>query len=114
MGVAAYNRGSSVIANQLAREFPCSMPAFDLMDRMNALPKKTKGLRGEILRSKNPLPKGKALVQCHKGVWWLMDPDEPFDSFSYHYPSLAELVTSWDIALVGYNENQQMWTAINI
>jgi len=118
MGIAAYNRGSQVIANQAAAAYPVRNTAFELMDRMNALPKKSKGLIDDLvednLKNKCHLPKGKALIQKSRGVWWLMDPDTPFESFSYYYPSLSDLITSWDIALTGFNETTGIWEAVNI
>ena len=108
MGVAAYNRGSSVISQQVSRDYQARDPAFDMMDRMNAVPK-VRDFIGRIAK----LPKGKALIQHSRGVWWLMDPDHPYDGWSWYYPTLPDLMSQWDIALCGYNADTGIWEAAN-
>ena len=108
MGVAAYNRGSSVIAHQVSRDHKQADPVFEFMDRMNSIPKKR-----DFIERLAKLPKGKALIQQSKGVWWLMDPDDPHGELSWYYPTLSELMSLWDISLCSYNAELNLWGATN-
>ena len=106
MGVAAYNRGSSVISK--GQEGRTSRPtAFEIIDRMNALPKS---------QDASCLLVESALIQVdpHHSVTWLMDADGPFGKFSLHYRSMSVLMRSWNIALVDYDEATEMWRAIQV
>lgn len=110
MGVAAYNRGSRAIAKQISANNQARPLAYELMDRFNAIPKKHLG----HLAGKCHPPHDKSLIQEFRGVWWLMDAADPYGCFSWYYPSLHELLSSWDIALVGLDERTGIWEAINI
>lgn len=110
MGVAAYNRGSRTIAQQISASSPARPVAYELMDRFNAVPKKNQGKNS----AKCHPPHEKSLIQEYQGVWWLMDAADPYGSFSYYYPTLPELMSSWDISLVALDERTGIWEAINI
>lgn len=114
MGIAAYNRGSQVIAKQINRDYPKKNVAFEIMDRINALPKFKHGtLSREILDSKIVPFSDKVTIFYDKqqNVWWILDPVKLFDGFGYFYKSLEDLIRSWDIYLTGYDETLNHWYA---
>lgn len=114
MGIAAYNRGSEVIARQILRDYPVKPQAFEIMDRINGLPKFSQGRLHDILQTKRvPLTETVA-IQFSRGVWWMMDPDNMYEGYSRCYRSLEAAFRSWDIFLVGYDESTQIWTARSI
>lgn len=110
MGIAAYNRGSRVIANQITRDKPFHS-AFSIMDRINALPKFKGNYRTQLLDMKHQPFSDEVIIEYDRGVWWMMDPVKLHDGFSYFYRTLEDLIRSWDIYLVGYNETNNTWTA---
>ena len=105
MGIAAYNRGSKAITDQIAREH-YRPTAFLVMDRINALPKfQAKPMRPfteKVVIESDPQ---------RENVWWVMCPVKLENGFSYWYRSLAEAVRSWDVYLTGYDETTNRWTA---
>ena len=102
MGIAAYNRGSIVIARRCRIE---RNPAFDIMDRINALPK---------LFPPNAMrkPFGPVVIEHdpHRRVWWLLCERKMYTGYSYYYPTLALTVQNWDIYLNGYDETHNRWS----
>lgn len=111
MGIAAYNRGSQVIARQIQRDYPVRPRAFEIMDRINALPKfGNDSLLSALKVQRVPFPDTVAL-EFSRGVWWMMDPDNMYEGHSRWYRSLEDAIRSWDIFLVGYNETTRIWTA---
>lgn len=104
MGIAAYNRGSKVISTQIQRDAKFTCAAFEIMDRINALPK-----FGDCPNKRHPLIKVMC-AQYDRGVWWFMDPDNMHEGYSLWYKSLEDLVRSWDVYLTGYDETTKIWT----
>lgn len=102
MGVAAYNRGSIVIANQCRLD---RHPAFDIMEQINALPK---------LFPPNAMRKPFAPVvieqDAHHKAWWLLCERKMYSGYSYCYPTLALTVQNWDIYLSGYDQTLNRWS----
>jgi len=110
MGVAAYNRGSQSIANGIERDFPIRPVCFDIMDRVNSIPKvKNINIEYSSDYSIRPFSDKCAIIFSH-GVWWLFDSEE-VDGFGYWYPSLEKLISVWDIYLTEYNETTNIWYA---
>jgi len=103
MGIAAYNRGSEVIANRC--RLKTRHPAFDIMDRINSSPK---NFPPHAMRR----PFGPLVIEHdkHHDVWWLMCATKLYGGFSYCYPSLRMAVQSWDIDLTGYDQSLDRWT----
>lgn len=113
MGIAAYNRGSQAIANQIARDFPMRDTAFVTMDRINNLPKKTLP-KEEILRGKRKPLLDKYAIQhdATRNCYWMMNPESMHEGFSRIYPTLKDAITSWDdFYLTGYDDSTGIWTA---
>lgn len=112
MGVAAYNRGSKAISDSIARDY-ASHSAFRIMDRINALPKRSTPELDRFDFKRRPLL-GKYAIEFdrHRNVWWMCDPDKMYEGYSMSYPSLEKLVLSWDdLYLTGYDEITNIWTA---
>lgn len=107
MGIAAYNRGSQTIANQISRDFPKKNKAFEIMDRINALTKFK-----HVLKNEKVLPIKKVTIAfCkHTEKWSIIEPIEIFDN----YQSLEDLICSFDIYLTGYDEILNYWYAESI
>jgi hypothetical protein len=114
MGAAAYRRGSEVIAKQISRDYPQRHKAFEIMDRINALPKHKGDYRTQILGIKHVPFTEAVAIEFSRGVWWLMDPSDMYEGFSYCYKTLEALVQSWDVYLTGYDETTGIWTATAI
>lgn len=95
MGHAAYIRGNKLISRQLqAGRRPVE---FEVMDRLNALPKYPKA----------PTPFGPCnLVSDHHG-WWV---ECPTTGFGYCYKTLEDAVKNWNISVTEYDGTK--WTAI--
>lgn len=87
MGVAAYARGSALIARHLDHE---ARPVeFIMMDELNALPKKDRA----------PVPFGEIRFVAGRSGWWA---ECPRTGFGYHYPTLREAVRSFRVEVYGY------------
>ena len=96
MGAAAYNRGSRVIrrrADDAARPVE-----FDVMDRLNAPPK----------RPGAPRPFGPVRFVPGHGGWWA---ECPVTGFGYWYRSLVTAVRSWRVTVTSYDATRQEWGA---
>lgn len=114
MGAAAYRRGSRVIARQIARDFPVRDASLEIMDRINAMPKKPlredswhRGARRRPLLDKYAIQYDPA-----RNVWWMMDPDNMYEGYSRFYPTLQDAIMSWDdLYLTGYDYGTHTWTA---
>lgn len=113
MGAAAYYRGSKAISERISRDFPVRDSAFETMDRINAMAKKPLP-KSEILRGKRKPLLDKYAIQYDRphNVWWMMNPDEMYEGYARHYPTLKDVITSWDnLYLTGYNYETHIWTA---
>ena len=99
MGHAAYMRGSAAISADLDRAFPRRPVAFEVMDRLNAIPKNEDAAT----------PFGAANIETdHHGVWLVC----PTTGFGYVYKDMREIMRRWRIALVGYDATANVWSAI--
>ncbi len=97
MGVAAYNRGSSLVARQIdAERRPVE---FEMMDDLNTLPK----LPGAVA------PWGETILANSHGGWWITC---PITGFGYWYKTLREAVQSWQIDVVAYDATKNEWRAV--
>jgi len=105
MGVAAYYRGNRNIVRQLQEE---RRPhEFQLMDEINALPKISSDIVAHM-----PFKRGR--IHKSHGVWWLEDADKPTGThWAPFYPSLRDLVRSWNISLIGYSYDKAEYYAAN-
>jgi hypothetical protein len=85
MGVAAYNRGSNVIREQIAaQERPVE---FVMMDNLNAIPKyEDAGTPSDTIH----------FGYDERGVWWA---ECPKTGFGYFYKSLREAVRRWRVVI---------------
>ncbi len=113
MGIAAYNRGSQCIANQIAEQYPIRDAAFVAMDRINVMPKKALPA-SEILRGKRRPLLDKYAIQkdTNSDTWMMMDPDDMYEGYSKWYRSLEDVITSWDdLYLTEYDYSTKIWTA---
>jgi len=99
MGVAKENRDRALTASQIDDE--ARHLAFRIMDQMNALPKDPRAFA----------PFGDVVILQNRGVWRV---ECPVSGFGFWYDSLADAVQSWRIALTGYDESLDKWTAIPI
>ncbi len=98
MGVAAYNRGSALIRQQIADE---ARPIeFEMMDRLNALPK-----YDEAIPPRGPSETVR-FGEGHGG-WWIHCPKT---GFGYWYKTLSEAVRRWDVTIIGHDNGE--WVAI--
>lgn len=96
MGVAAYNRGSNVIARSLRED---DRPVeFMLMDRLNALEKYPDA-------GTPPVP---VQIIHSRGLVWLVPKDKP-DGFGYWYKSINQLMKRWKIQITGINTLTGIW-----
>jgi len=89
MGIAAYNRGSRAIAEQIRREYSPRPIEFEIMDRANALPKYPDA--GTPFTNID-------FAFSHGGCWAVC----PKTGFGYWYPTLFEAVRRWNVRLIGY------------
>lgn len=88
MGVAAYNRGSRALRRTIdATSRPA---AFEVMERLNALPKDPSA--GQ--------PFGPIDFVQGNGGWWATC---PVTGFGFWYRDLATAVRRWRVALVSYD-----------
>jgi hypothetical protein len=95
MGVAAYNRGTAVIAAQIAANDRA--PEFQMMDALNALEK----------FSDAGCPFGPInFVPGRNGFW----AECPSTGFGYWYPSLREAVRRWNVSVTSYDGSA--WGAV--
>ena len=104
MGIAAYNRGSQAISDSIHRDNPIKPCAFDIMDRVNSLPKYPGACK--------PFAEKLTITRSH-GVFWLSDYDNPEKS-SRWYNSLSDAIRSWEIFLTEYCQSSDTWVAIII
>ena len=95
MGVAAYNRGSNAISQQISAE---SRPVeFEMMDNLNALPKYEDA--------------GTPLAPIHfvydpRGFW---SAECPITGYGFWYKSLYEAVRRWNVNIIGWDNG--IWLA---
>lgn len=96
MGIAAYNRGSAAISQQIDAE---ARPVeFELMERLNAEPK--------YLDAGTPFGPTR-LVPGHGGFWH-QDRAKGDSGFGYWYPTLYEAVRRWRVTIVAYEHGAWM------
>lgn len=102
MGVAASNRGSTLIRDQLTR---AQRPhAFVFMDALNALERyPDAGLPWAPLR---------LFFDTTHQVWWLQDAGKGDAGFGYWYRSLYELCKRWQITLTAYDATTGIYQAV--
>ena len=94
MGIAAYNRGTRAISNQIdAKQRPVE---FEIMDRLNGYPKgERKLLYPTVIRV------------TAGGQWWLMNrPDRGWAENGIVYASARELFADWSITITGVSRDQ--------
>ncbi len=95
MGVAAYNRGSNAISNQISAE---SRPVeFEIMERLNALPKYADA--GKVF----------GVIQFesgNNGVWAVC----PRTGFGFWYRTLPEAIRRWKVHIVAFDCG--IWKAV--
>lgn len=98
MGVAAYNRGTKAIRDDISRD---GRPAeFWMMDSLNSMPKYEDAGR----------PFGSILFKYDGKRWWAVDPVKQFAGRGYWYESLREAVKRWDVEITEYRDGD--WFAI--
>ena len=90
MGIAAYNRGSKAIRDQISRESHRS-PEFEVMEIANSLDKYPDA--------------GKPFADIefafsHGGCWATC----PRTGFGFWYPTLYEAVRRWHVRLTGFRD----------
>ncbi|OAI08785.1 hypothetical protein A1353_24800 [Methylomonas methanica] len=92
MGVAAYNRGSRVIQFQIEQDFPSHDVAFEILARLNALPK----------FEDCGVPFDDVIFEYdqRRGCWWVMDSVALYGGWSFFYKSLSEAVRRWKVDVV--------------
>jgi hypothetical protein len=88
MGAAAYNRGS----NAIRRDIDANMRpvAFEVMDRLNDLPK----------YSDAGTPFGSLRFESGNGGFWALCPRS---GFGFWYPTLSEAVRRWRVQIVAFD-----------
>lgn len=88
MGIAAYNRGTQAIAEEISRE---ARPVeFEIMERLNALPKYSDaGKPFDTIQ----------FVSGNKGVWAVC----PRTGFGFWYQTLPEAIKRWQVQIVGFD-----------
>ena len=95
MGIAAYNRGTSLVSRQIDEQLPDH--------------------NSDVVRSINKLPRGESRLwgktyvrlMPHGKTWILMNkPEEGFASFGYEYPSLRVMFSHWNAHVVGYGRDK--------
>lgn len=96
MGVAAYNRGSACISQQIAND-KYRPVEFDIMDTLNALPK---------YNTATP-PHGSVRLGEGHGGWWIYCIKT---GYGYWYKTLHEAIKRWDIVIIAYKNGE--WEAI--
>ncbi len=95
MGVAAYNRGTKAIQDQIDREAPD--PSAQVLARLNAIPKRDGAFR--------PFGAGVIRLAWDKS-WHLMNRrTDGWSSYSYRYSTLDALMADWDIRLDGFGKD---------
>jgi hypothetical protein len=88
MGIAAYNRGSSAISQQISS---MARPAeFEMMDILNALPKYEDAGK----------PFGQIQFTMGNGGIWA---ECPVTGFGFWYPTLFEAVKRWRVTIVCFD-----------
>lgn len=91
MGAGAYNRGSKAIREQINNDYPMRPVEFEMMDRLNGLPKYEDA----------GTPFGPVeIVHDNRGLWWV---ECPKTGFGFWYKTLFEAVKRWNIRIVAYN-----------
>jgi len=97
MGVAAYNRGSRLVREQIDRE---RRPVeFELMEELNAIQRHPKA----------KAPFAPIVFVPGNGGWWAQCPTT---GFGYWYRTLREAVKWWKVDITGYDSRSQEWTAV--
>jgi hypothetical protein len=107
MGVAAYNRGSNCIRKSLAEDYPTQNTAFHIMDRWNALAKYSDAVK--------PFGDSELIVLFdHARNMWVLECTKT--GFGYFYPGaegIIELMKSWHILVIKYDQDINVWTAVS-
>lgn len=111
MGIAAYNRGSQVIANQIACDYPMKSQEVQIIERINGLPKYMGSLE---CRGKHEPFFDVGVIYPDLGGWMFADYDDPYGEVRF-YKSLEDTVRSWDIYLLEYKvvQGKPMWVTVN-
>ncbi len=95
MGVAAWNRGSALVARQIhAEQRPVE---FVMMEDLDNLPKFDYARR----------PFGDIVFVAGHGGWWA---ECPVTGKGYWYRTLREAVRSWRVAITGFRDGA--WYAV--
>lgn len=90
MGIAAYNRASSVIRLRISQD---DRPvAFQMMEDFNNLEKYDDA----------GAPFGDLIFTFSRGVWWVNAASHP-DGYGYYYKSLREAIKRWKVVIVEFN-----------
>lgn len=92
MGIAAYNRGSSALAEEIRRDLE-RYTEFEIMERLSALPKKPDALR----------PFGPVKIKQDRNSFNVYC---PVTGFGFWYPTIQEAVSSWNIYISGYGNGE--------
>lgn len=95
MGVAAYNRGSAVISNDIARQDRAAH--FQMMDALNAIPRK-QGAHAPF----GPIH----LISSHGG-WFA---ECPTTGYGFWYRTLRDAVSHWLIDVTEWRDG--VWVAV--
>lgn len=97
MGIAAYNRGSHVIREQLNTN---ARPVeFEIIDRLNSLEKYPDA----------GTPFEGVVILFSNDVWWV---ECVKTGFGFAYDTLSELVRRWNITITGYSAVSAQFTAV--
>jgi hypothetical protein len=89
MGIAAYNRGTALIARQFDAE--ARAVEFEIMERLNALPKYE-----DAGTPFGPIQ----FVSGNNGVW----AECPQTGFGFCYHTLTEAVRRWKVTVVAFQD----------
>ena len=94
MSVAAYNRGSKAISDQIARE--ARSPEWDVMGSLNATRR----------HADARMPWGPIHFVKGHGGWWAECPKR---GFGYHYPTLRAAIAAFHVTIVSYDATTRVW-----
>lgn len=95
MGIAAYNRGSKLISDQIQND--ARAVEFQMMDELNALPRS-----GDAQVAWGPL-----YFTFSHGVCWA---ECPVSGFGYAYPSLRKAIKAWRVTITEFNNG--IWVGV--
>lgn len=97
MGIAAYNRGSAALARKIDADMrPIE---FEVMERLNALPKYQ-----DAGRPFGPIQ----FVYDYRG-FWVAELSVKKHGFGFFYPTLNEAVQRWRVQIVAFDNG--IWKA---